>query len=86
MMNPKLKPLARIELEKLRKLRKYGIIYPIRHYDWLSNPLVVRKKTEEIMMCVDFRDLNKESIKYNYPLPNMEFLLQQVTVLVVCPR
>jgi hypothetical protein len=30
-------------------------------------------------MCVDFRDLNKESIKDNYPLPNMEFFLQQVT-------
>jgi len=28
-------------------------------------------------MCVYFRDLNKESIKENYPLPNMEFLLQQ---------
>ena len=30
-------------------------------------------------MCVDFRDLNKASIKDNFPLPNMEFLLQQVT-------
>ena len=30
-------------------------------------------------MCVDFRDLNRESIKDNFPLPNMEFLLQQVT-------
>jgi hypothetical protein len=30
-------------------------------------------------MCVDFRDLNKSSVKDNYPLPNMEFLLQQVT-------
>jgi hypothetical protein len=30
-------------------------------------------------MCVDFRDLNKASIKDNFPFPNMEFLLQQVT-------
>jgi hypothetical protein len=30
-------------------------------------------------MCVDFIDLNKESIKDNFPFPNMEFLLQQVT-------
>ena len=30
-------------------------------------------------MCVYFRDLHKASIKDNYPLPNMEFLLQQVT-------
>jgi hypothetical protein len=40
--------------------------------------MVVRKNTGEIHMCVDFRDLNKESIKDNYPLPNMDFLLQQV--------
>ena len=30
MMNPKLKPLVKIELEKLKK---EGIIYPIRHSD-----------------------------------------------------
>lgn len=40
---------------------------------------MVRKKTGEIHLCVDFRDLNKVSIKDNYPLPNMEMLLQQVT-------
>jgi hypothetical protein len=76
MMNPKLKPLVKIELEKLKKV---GKIYPIRHSDWLSNLVIVRKKTREIWMCVDFRDLNKASIKGNFPLPNMEFLLQQVT-------
>jgi hypothetical protein len=41
--------------------------------------VIVRKKTGEIRMCVDFKDLNKVSIKYNFPLPNMEFLLHQVT-------
>jgi hypothetical protein len=33
----------------------------------------------EKSLCVDFRDLNRASIKDNYPLPNMEMLLQQVT-------
>jgi hypothetical protein len=75
MMNPKLKPLVKIELEKLKKA---GIIYPIRPSDWLSNPVIVRKKTREIQICVDFMDIDKERIKDNYPLPNMEFLLQQV--------
>jgi hypothetical protein len=74
----------RVEISEVRrpggkKLKKVGIIYPIRHSDWLSNPVVVRKKTREIQMCVDFRDLNKSSVKDNYPFPNMEFLLQQVT-------
>ena len=75
-MNPILKPLVKVELEKLKKA---GTIYPIRHFDWISNPVIVRKKTKEIWTCVVFRDLNKASIKDNYPLPNMEFLLQQVT-------
>jgi hypothetical protein len=55
MMNPKLKPLVKIELEKLNK---EGIIYPIRHLDWISNPMIVIKNIREILMCVDFRDLN----------------------------
>jgi hypothetical protein len=67
MMNPKMKSLVNIELEKLKKER---IIYPIRHSDWLSNPVIARKKMREIRMCVDFRDLNKESIKDNFTLPN----------------
>jgi hypothetical protein len=45
MMNPKLKPMVKVKLEKLKKV---GIIYPIRHFDWLSNHVIVRKKTEEI--------------------------------------
>jgi hypothetical protein len=75
MMNPKLKPLVKIELEKLKKAR---IIYPIIHFDHLSNLVILRKKIGEIRMCVDFKNLNKARIKDNYHLPNMEFLLQQV--------
>jgi hypothetical protein len=41
--------------------------------------VVVKKNNGEIHLCVDFKDLNRMSIEYNYPLPNMEMLLQQVT-------
>jgi hypothetical protein len=67
-VNPKLKPLIKIELQNLKKV---GIIFPIRHSEWISNPVIVRKKSGEIILCVEFRDMNKESIKDNYPLPNM---------------
>jgi hypothetical protein len=36
------------------------------------------KKTSQIRLCVDFCALNRASIKYNFPLPNMEMILQQV--------
>jgi hypothetical protein len=44
-MNPKLKPLVKVELEKLKKV---GIIYPIRHSDWHSNLVIVRNNTRDI--------------------------------------
>lgn len=56
-----------------------GIIAPIRYSSWMSNLVVVRKKNGDIRLCVDFRNLNQASLKDNYPLPNMEHLLQRVT-------
>jgi hypothetical protein len=75
-INPKIKPLVKIKIEKLEKA---GIISPIRHLDWISSPVEVRKNTGEIYLCVYFRDLNKVSIKDSYPLPNTKIILQQVT-------
>jgi hypothetical protein len=37
------------------------------------------KKSGEIRLYVDFRNLNRSSKKDNYPLPNMEQILQRVT-------
>jgi hypothetical protein len=39
---------------------------------------VLRKKNADIRLCVNFRNLNQLSLKDNYPLPNMEHLLQRV--------
>ena len=38
----------------------------------------IRKKTEEIRLLINFRNLNKASLKDNYPLPKMDHLLQKV--------
>ena len=35
-------------------------------------------KNGEIRLCVDFRNLNKVSLKDNYPLPKMDQILQKV--------
>ena len=39
---------------------------------------MVRKKNSEIRLCVDFKNLNKSYLNDNYPLPNINLLLQQV--------
>jgi hypothetical protein len=55
------------------------IIVPLRYSKWVANLVPVRKKSGEIRLCVDFRNLNRSSIKENYPLPKMEHILQRVT-------
>jgi hypothetical protein len=39
----------------------------------------MRKKSGEIKLCVDFRNMNRSSKNDNYPLPNMDRILQRVT-------
>ena len=55
-----------------------GIIAPIRFSEWVSNLVPTRKKTGEIRLCVDLRNLNKVSLKDNYPLPKMDHILRRV--------
>ena len=55
-----------------------GIIAPTRYSLWCSNLVVVRKKNGSIRICIDFINLNTSCPKDNYPLPDMETLLQRV--------
>ena len=68
-------PLVRREIMKMYDA---GIIVPIRYSEGVSNLVSVRNKTGEIRICIDFRDLNKASLKDNYPLPKMDHILQRV--------
>ena len=54
------------------------IIVPLRYSSWVANLVPVRKNNGEIRLCVDFRNLNKSSLKYNYPFPKIERVLKQV--------
>ena len=54
------------------------IIEPIRFSNWVSNLVPTRKKTGEIRLFVDLKNLNKVSLKDNYPLPKMDHILQRV--------
>jgi hypothetical protein len=44
----------------------------------VENLVPVRKKSGEIRLCMDFRNLNKSSLKENYPLPKMDHVLERV--------
>ena len=45
----------------------------------MANLIPVRKKSGDIRICIDFRNLNRASLKDNYPVPSMEQLLQSVS-------
>jgi hypothetical protein len=64
---------------EVKKLLDDQIIVPLRYSEWVANLVPVRKKSGEIRLCVDFRNLNRSSKKDNYPLPKMEHILQRVT-------
>ena len=59
----------------MQKLLAAGFIKLIQHPRWLSNIVPVKKKNDQIRCCVDFRNLNKAYPKDEFPLPNMDLLI-----------
>ena len=85
-VDPEAKPMAQparifhTEIEgqivkEVQKLLAAGFIKPIQHPRWLSNIVPVKKKNGQIRCCVDFRNLNKACPKDEFPLPNMDLLI-----------
>ena len=74
-INPILFPIMEKEVKKLLDTQ---IIIPLRYSDWVANLVPVRKKNGDIRICVEFRNLNRCSIKDKHPLPKMEHILQRV--------
>ena len=85
LVNPAIKPIMqslrripyalREEVSaELCRLKKGGIIERIESSPWISNLVVVRKKSGAIRLCIDFRNVNKATIPGKYPLPTLEEL------------
>jgi transposase InsO family protein len=55
---------------KIAKMLEHGIIEPSCS-PWASNLVVVRKKTGDIRLCTDWRQLNAATVKDAYPLPHL---------------
>ena len=60
---------------------KAGIIRPLKS-PYASQVVIVRKKTGEIRLCIDFRKLNAISIRESFPLPRIEEALQAVQAAI----
>ena len=73
--------MAPLELRELRKqldeLRELGFIRPSSS-PWGAPVLFVKKKDGSLRLCVDYRELNKVTIKNRYPLPRIDDLFDQL--------
>ncbi|GKB45280.1 putative reverse transcriptase domain-containing protein, partial [Tanacetum coccineum] len=64
-------------LEQLQELQDKGFILP-SHSPWGAPILFIKKKDESFNMYIDYRELNKITIKNHYPLPRIDYLFDQL--------
>ncbi|GJW47002.1 putative reverse transcriptase domain-containing protein [Tanacetum coccineum] len=63
--------------EQLKELSDKGFIRPSSSL-WGAPILFVKKKDESFRMCIDYRELNKLTVKNRYPLPRTDDLFDQL--------
>ncbi|GJT67205.1 putative reverse transcriptase domain-containing protein [Tanacetum coccineum] len=63
--------------EQLKELSDKGFIGPSSS-PWGALVLFVKKKDGSFRMCIDYRELNKLTIKNRYPLPRIDDLFDQL--------
>jgi hypothetical protein len=73
--------MAPVELKELKKqlqeLLEMGFIRPSVS-PWGAPVLFVKKKDGSMRLCIDYRQLNKITIKNKYPLPRIDDLFDQL--------
>jgi hypothetical protein len=62
---------------KLEELMKKGYVFPSVS-SWGAPVLFVKKKDGMLRLCIDFRKLNKVTVKNKYPLPMIDDLFDQL--------
>ncbi|GJV69732.1 putative reverse transcriptase domain-containing protein [Tanacetum coccineum] len=63
--------------DQLQELAARGFIRPSTS-PWGAPVLFVKKKDGSFRMCIDYRELNKLTIKNRYPLPRIDDLFDQL--------
>ena len=71
--------------DQLQELLSLGFIRPSVS-PWGAPVLFVKKKDGSMRLCIDYRELNKVTIKNRYPLPRIDDLLINFRVPAYFPR
>ena len=66
------------EIEKTNKeLLELGYIWPSSS-PFASSVVSVKKKDGTLRMCIDYRSLNKKTVKKRYPIPKIDELVDEL--------
>jgi hypothetical protein len=78
-VRPKKQRLRKMSNEKteaakaeVHRLLEANFIEPVAYPMWLANVVMVQKKSGKWRMCIDFTNLNKACPKDNFPLPQID--------------
>ena len=52
-----------------------GFLAVTSYPQWVANVVSVPKKDGKVRMCVDYMDLNRASLKNDFPLPHIDVLV-----------
>ena len=63
--------------KQIQELEDLGFIRPSTSL-WGAPVLFVKKKDGSMRLCIDYRELNKVTIKNKYPLPRIDNLFDQL--------
>jgi hypothetical protein len=63
----------------VHRLLEARFIEPIAYPTWLANVVMVQKKSGKWRMCTDFTSLNKACPKDNFPLPQIDKIVDSAT-------
>jgi hypothetical protein len=62
---------------QLKELLDLGIIRPSVS-PWGAPIIFVKKKDGSLRLCIDYRDLNRATVKNRYPMPQIDDLFDQM--------
>lgn len=63
---------------QLDQMLMSGVIEKAPSSDFASQLLIVRKSSGALRMCVDYRDVNKETVPNHWPLPRIKDLIERL--------
>ena len=80
----RMKPEMSLKIkEEVKKQFNAGFLAVARYLEWVANVVSVPKKDGKVRMCVDYRDLNRASLKDNFPLPHTDVLVDNMAIFAL---